>query len=91
MNPIKLNYLVDTGMGICFVAAALTGIIKFPGLIFRFGLTYKDLPMQTISLIHDWSGIMIVILVGVHLALHWRWIVCVTKSFFKKEDKKCEK
>ena len=42
----------------------------------------------TWSQIHDWFGILLIILVIVHLILHRDWIVCMTKSMFKSD--KCE-
>ena len=90
MNTIKIKYFVDVVMGIVFLLVAATGIIKFPGLIRFFGLTYQQLPMAALSMLHDWSGIILAALVLVHIILNWKWIICTTKSFFKKEEKKCE-
>jgi len=42
--------------------------------------------MKTLSTIHDWSGIVMVLLVLVHLILHWDWIVCETKNIFSKKE-----
>jgi len=35
--------------------------------------------------LHDWVAVALVVVVTIHLALHWKWIVYMTKSFFKKE------
>jgi len=86
-NP-KINYFVDAGMAIAFILVAATGIIKFPRLMRLVGV--RQLPFGTISLIHNWSGIALAALVLLHLILHWKWIVSMTKTFFKKEGK-CEK
>jgi cytochrome b subunit of formate dehydrogenase len=90
MVSAKTNYWIDIGLAITFILTALTGILKFPGLIFKFGLTYKDLPMKTLSTIHDWSGIIMVLLVLIHLIFHFKWIVVMTKNLFKKDHKKFE-
>jgi thiamine transporter ThiT len=91
MNPAKTNYWIDIGMGIAFMLSLITGIIKWPRLITWFGLTYSQLPMKAISAVHDWSGIIMGLLVLVHLLLHRKWISCMTRQFFnKKEEKKCE-
>jgi hypothetical protein len=94
MNTTKIKYLVDVGMGVSFLLVAATGIMKFPGLIRTFGLTYQQFPMVLLSKIHDWSGITMAALVLVHLVLNWRWIVCTTRSFFRKDadgGSKCKK
>ncbi len=80
MNKIRLFYWVDMGLLLSFIIVAITGIIKFPGL----GL-YKILGFRGISKWHDWAGIVMVVLVLIHLALHWGWIVNQTKYLFKKK------
>lgn len=36
--------------------------------------------------LHELSGNLLVLLVGIHLFLHWRWIVSMTKSLFTKKE-----
>lgn len=38
--------------------------------------------------IHDFAGKVLVALIMIHLILHWNTIVCLTKNFFKKKEKK---
>lgn len=90
MEKTKINYLVDVGMAIVFVLTAFTGIIKFRALWVLLGIDQKALFFTNIHVIHDWSGILLAVFVLLHLILHFKWIVCMTKSFLKKE-KKCEK
>jgi len=85
MNRTKLNYFIDIGLAISFFICFITGLIKWPGLIKIIGVSaYKVLHVKNISILHDWSGLIMGLLVLVHLALHWKWLVCVTKSMFKK-------
>lgn len=79
MNRGKINYWIDVGLFISFLIVALSGIIKFPG----WGL-YQVFGFNNISRWHDWSGIALVILVFLHLILHWNWIVGMTKNIFRK-------
>jgi hypothetical protein len=67
MNRGYLNYFVDIGLVISFLLSFFTGIIKWPGLIQKFGLTPQELPMRTLSSIHDWSGLVMGLLVFVHI------------------------
>ena len=88
MNRLKLNYWIDIGLAISFFACFITGLIKWPGLIKLVGTSmYQTLNMKKISMLHDWSGLIMGLLVLVHLVLHWRWIVSVTKTIFKRNKK----
>jgi len=91
MNNLKLNYWVDVGLAISFFICFITGLIKWPGIIKIIGTSgYTFLHFSNISLFHDWSGLIMSLLVLVHLVLHWNWIVVVTKSFFKKSEDEIE-
>ena len=84
MNKIKLNYWIDVGLAASFFICFLTGLIKWPGLIQVIGTSaYRSLHVKNISLLHDWSGIVMGLLVLIHLGLNWKWMVSVTKSIFK--------
>ncbi len=86
MNKTKLNYWVDVGLALSFLLVFLTGIFKFPGFSKFLGTTTSNkLNSQTITLLHDWSGLLMGLLVLIHLILHWKWIVSVTKSMFSKK------
>lgn len=73
-----LNYLIDTTVLICGVLCAITGIVKWPGLINSLGLSYQSLPLETFTLVHDWTGIIMVALLALHLLLHLRWMAAMT-------------
>jgi cytochrome b561 len=75
-------------MAISFFIVAITGLT-----IFFFiprgtkGAGYQEfigIAKQDWAFIHQWAGILLVILVGIHLILHWKWIVCMTRDIFKK-------
>ena len=85
MNKAKLNYLVDVLLFISFILVSLTGIFKFPKLTRYFLGVYKLIPVKLMTILHDWSGIAMILLVGIHLTLHWNWIVAMTKLIFKNE------
>ena len=86
----KINYFVDIVLLFSFLIAGITGIIKFGTFLRAIGinLNYAELPMRTISLWHDWAGLIMVLFVFIHLVLHFRWLVVMTKEiFFKKNEK----
>ena len=35
--------------------------------------------------LHDWVAVALVVVVIIHLVLHWKWIIYMTNSFFKKK------
>jgi hypothetical protein len=84
MDKAKLNYIVDLGLIVSFLAAFITGLIKFPGLLRSIGIETAGIPYREISRVHDWSGLVMGILVLAHIILNWRWIVAMTKKYFGK-------
>ena len=33
--------------------------------------------------LHDWAAVALLVMIIIHLILHWKWIVYMTKSYFK--------
>ena len=87
MEKAKINYWIDMIMGIAFLIAFVTGIIKWPGLMLKLGVNIKNLNFGAISRAHDFSGLVMSILVFVHLAMHWKWLFVMTKRIFKRSKK----
>lgn len=44
-----------------------TGLVKWPGLIPALGLTYRQVPLVLITDLHDWSGLMMMVLAIAHV------------------------
>jgi len=86
MNKAKINYWIDVGLGISFIISFVTGIFKFPGLTQYFRSVYRIISAIYMAKIHDWSGLIMGLLVLAHLILHWRWLVAMTKNIFKKNE-----
>ena len=81
MNPRTLaKYCIDLALFITAVICIVTGLIKFPELIRFVALSGLVLPYNEISLAHDWSGVLLLVLVVLHLTLNWNWLVEMTKS-----------
>ena len=89
MNNLKVNCWVNIGLMISFLVCFVTGLIKWPGLIKIIGTSwYGVLHVRNISLLHDWSGLIMGLLVLFHLVLNWNWMVMVTKKIFKRNEDK---
>lgn len=56
-------------MTLDFLALASTGIVKFPELKKRFLFVYDLLSASSVSMIHDWSGVILIALIILHLIL----------------------
>ena len=79
INKTKMNYWIDIGLLITFLLVTITGIMKWPGL--GVSRLFENIPWREMSLIHDWSGLIMAILVLVHIVLHWNWIIAMTKNY----------
>jgi hypothetical protein len=79
-NTVK--YVVDVVMGISFLICFLTGLMKWPNKAFG-----HMIPPGSVSALHDYSGIVLGIIIVVHVLLNWSWITQITrKMLFKKLD-----
>jgi hypothetical protein len=78
MNKAKMNYWIDVGTGFAGAISALSGLVfLLPGDLTTgiLGISY-----QTWNAVHTWSSLAAIAGVGAHLALHWRWMVAMTKQ-----------
>ncbi len=77
------KYWIDVGLATSFSLSFITGIIKLPILIGKFG--FSKITIITLMKIHDLSGIIMSLLVITHIIQHWKWITSMTKNIFKKK------
>lgn len=84
MNRNTLNYWIDIGMALSFFVCFVTGVLKFRLFVRWLGLHQRELPIYELTVVHDWSGILLGVFVFAHLVLHWKWIVAMTRGFFKR-------
>ena len=83
-----LNYIIDMGLAVSFLLVFITGLLKFPEIMSLFGIQQNELPMNKLSLIHDYAGLALGILVFAHLLLHRGWLKAMTKKIFRRVNKK---
>jgi len=92
MGKSKTNYFIDLLMLIFFVINAITGLIIFfflPTGVKKGGYQeFLGIIKQNWVDLHNWSGLLLLLLVLIHLILHWNWIVSMTKSLIQKKNKK---
>jgi NAD-dependent dihydropyrimidine dehydrogenase PreA subunit len=87
MKRAQLNYAVDALIAIAFAVCAITGILFMlpPGAIRALGLGMPGMlgvSLRTWHWLHDWSGVAATVGVLLHSALHYRWIVAMTRRTF---------
>jgi hypothetical protein len=88
----KINYFVDILLFIAFLITGITGLIMWRLLIVNLGMAnlYFILPMGKIRLWHEWASFAMLILILIHLILHWNWMVFNTRRLscevFKKKS-----
>jgi hypothetical protein len=94
VNKQRINYLVDLVLTALFFVVAFTGFFMYffiPSGIQRGRyVVYMGLTKATWIWLHNRAGILIIILVIIHLILHWNWIVRTTRNFFGKEKGELE-
>jgi hypothetical protein len=79
MDKPKINYLVDFIALISFLVTSITGLIIF--LFLPSGVRqgrfqeFIGITKEVWNFIHIWSGILMLVLVVIHLILHWDWII----------------
>jgi len=76
----KQNYWVDAGIGIDGLLSATSGLVfLIPGepTTGILGVSY-----QVWRNLHTWSSLGAIVGVGAHMALHWKWMVAMTRQMF---------
>jgi NAD-dependent dihydropyrimidine dehydrogenase PreA subunit len=91
MKRAQLNFAVDVAIAVAFLVAAVTGILFLlpAGTIRVLGLGMPGMlgvSLRTWHWLHDWSGVVATVGVLVHAALHYRWIVNMTRCTFGSSE-----
>ena len=101
MTKARSFWILAMGMALLGLAQAVTGFVLWLGFPTGGGgggrgwsggggagnLTFWELSKHTWIDIHDWVAVALVVLVVVHVILHWKWIVRMAKSLFKVKPK----
>lgn len=84
MANIRIHYLLAVLLSLAFLGVFITGLIKFPGLLPYFNISYADIPITLISDVHHFSGLILGVLIIIHFIIQLNWIIAKTKDVFKK-------
>lgn len=84
-----INVVIDLAVAVSFLLCALTGVYLLfaPSGGFQGGQNPAWDPgflfsRTTWDLIHTWSGAALIVAAVIHLAIHWRWVMNVTRRVF---------
>lgn len=88
INKPRLNYVIDLVIAAGFVLVVASGLVLLVagsggfqgGRNPQFRLEILSLARWTWKGIHNWSAAVMGGGVLLHLALHWKWIKCMTRS-----------
>jgi hypothetical protein len=80
----RFNYILNWLSFIDGVLIMLSGIMISETVMPFFGVTIPE-GFAWRSL-HDTSANLFLIILGIHLALHWNWIVATTKRLFTQKE-----
>jgi hypothetical protein len=103
----KVKLGIDLAMILTFLVNMFTGFAMFFGLVLGGGRQYNGAAGFSISsladlsarawyrFVHDWAGILLVVLILVHLVLNWNTLWCYLRNTWKirsigKAQESCE-
>ncbi len=93
MSKARLNFWIDTLLLLALLGEAVSGFVLWlvlpAGGGFRGGRGLDTIrsfifTRHTWLAVHDWLAVLLVVGIVIHLALHWKWIVCMAKGLFKR-------
>lgn len=76
---VRAKYGVDAGIALLFLMITLTGIMISTTLGTAQALGLSDAFLMTMRDLHFLVSDLALILIGLHLALNWKWIVSTTR------------
>ena len=103
MNKAKLNYVLDAVIGTAFALSGVTGVAFLlmgdggyqGGRNPAFATALLGLSRATWSDLHTWVSLIMIAGVVVHVAFHWKWVVCETRKMLpslprRAKEQACE-
>jgi hypothetical protein len=88
----RTNFGLDAIVGVLFLAVSISGLISWlvlggsgyhGGRNPMYNAIVLGLGRDGWNDLHLWTGVAMIALTVLHLALHWKWILCMIKKFFR--------
>jgi ABC-type dipeptide/oligopeptide/nickel transport system permease subunit len=94
MRKATRNYILALVMALLALFQAVSGFVLW--LVLPRGGGYMGgrgtdgngiflWPRDTWIDLHDWTAVALVVIVVVHIILHWGWIIRMTRSYFRQK------
>ena len=98
MNKARLNYLLDAVIGVAFLLSGATGVAFLlmdsggyqGGRNTGFGTALLGLSRGTWSDLHTLGSLVMITGIVVHVALHWKWIIGMTKKMMPARPRRAQ-
>jgi hypothetical protein len=78
----RLNYLINLGLLVAFVAIMLSGLMISRSFLAVLGIQAAGSSVW--RHLHSLSSNLALLLIGLHVALHWKWVVHAIKRYLFK-------
>lgn len=93
MRRVTWNYIIDIIFGLLLLGQGVSGAVLW--FLLPGGYRYRGsagggeagsflLARQDWRDIHQWLALALAIMFIVHIAIHWQWLVSMTKSYFRR-------
>ena len=91
-NKARVHYWIDVIIAVGFILTAVSGLVLYlvpsggyqGGRNPYYGREVMFLAHDAWKALHTWSSLAMTAGVLVHLVLHWRWMVCMTRNSLKR-------
>ncbi|MDO6516616.1 DUF4405 domain-containing protein [Zobellia uliginosa] len=83
-NKTRFDYILNWTLYVFMIVITVSGIVISEAALPVFGIHFEPDPFWT--KIHNLSATLFMLVFGVHIALHWRWILGAFSKFKFKSD-----
>lgn len=90
VRQARLNFTLNSLLFAAFFLVSLSGLVAWlvlPGGGYRGGrnpfykATLLGLTHHDWTDLHLWAGLAMIVILVIHLALHWRWVLCIARRY----------
>ena len=83
-GEVRFNHIFDLIIFIMMTLALMTGFVISEAALPAIGIHVAIDPFW--SMMHDLTANLTMVLIGVHLAMHWGWVVSSVKRYFGRDS-----
>lgn len=83
-NKTRFDYVLNWLLYLLMLIATVSGIVISESALPLFGIHFE--PDRFWSVIHNLSATLLMAVIGIHITLHWRWIVGTFRKLKFKTD-----